>query len=248
MGSIRTLGPQAGRVYAKLYEWILLGKLAPGEKIFAQRVADEIGTSRAPVQDALRRLAGEGLLDPGNSGRCSVVSFSPSYCRGISMVREALEKESTRLCTERATERDIERLRVLCRRTVSATWTSGAVEDLDLELDFHRAIAQVSGYVQLRDEIERFVTPMLTAFLRFRIPRRPAYKPRSDGGHDLVVDAIESGDPDRAEQVIGAHVRASMEVLVRYAQAGNGAGQEPLSQRPRDVTESCVLGKSGASP
>ena len=232
-----TFGTQAGSAYEKLHEWILVGKLAPGEKIFAQRVAAEIGMSRIPVRDALRQLAGEGLVVPGNSGKWEVVSFSPSYCRGISTVRDALEKHSARLCAERATPQDTERLRVLAERCISADWRPRVMEDLAVERDFHVAIAEASGCAQLRDEIERCVTPMLIAYLRFRIPRRLVVKPPSDGDHSLILDAIESNDPDRAEQLMSAHVRSSMEELIEYAQEGNGARLEPVAAGTRARSE-----------
>ena len=224
-----TFGTQAGSAYEKLHEWILVGKLAPGEKIFAQRVADEIGMSRIPVRDALRQLAGEALVVPGNSGKWEVVSFSPSYCRGISTVREALEKHSARLCAERATPQDIERLRVLAERCVSTVWRPRVMEDVEVERDFHVGVAEATQCSQLRDEIERCVTPMMIAYLRFRIPRRPLVKPQARQSHDLIVDAIKNGDPDRAEQLMAAHVHRSMEELIQYAQEENGARREPIA-------------------
>src|SRR5436190_24084875 len=57
----RTLARE--QIYAELRDWILDGILVPGERLHDMALAEQLGVSRTPVREALRRLEDEGLIE-----------------------------------------------------------------------------------------------------------------------------------------------------------------------------------------
>ena len=53
----------SARVKDRILRWILEGQLPPGSRIVETRVARQLGTSQAPVREALRDLATLGLVE-----------------------------------------------------------------------------------------------------------------------------------------------------------------------------------------
>ncbi len=65
------------RILESLREQIINGTLAPEEKLVETDIAQEFGTSRGPVRDALKQLAVEGVVDYQPNKGCSVALLSP---------------------------------------------------------------------------------------------------------------------------------------------------------------------------
>src|ERR1700724_1649431 len=74
-----TLGAQ---VYHLLRDRILRGEVPGGARLTQGPLAEEIGTSRIPIRDALKRLESDGLVVCDETGRYSVVQFSTEDAEG----------------------------------------------------------------------------------------------------------------------------------------------------------------------
>ena len=83
-----TLGTQ---VYHLLRDRILRGEIAGGSRLIQGPLAEEIGTSRIPVRDALKRLESDGLVMCDETGRYSVVQFGPEDAEEVYAIRRKLE-------------------------------------------------------------------------------------------------------------------------------------------------------------
>jgi len=159
------------------------------------------------VRDALRELVGEHLVTGGDGRNWRVASFSPERLNEIYIVREALESDSVRLCAQKAAAEEIERLRRLADRLDGPDRDVSRREDADLEKGFHVAIAETAGFEALAKEIEGWITVLLMAI-------RETGFCAEVGTHRQVVDAIATGDPDRAERTMRDHIRGSRQNLM----------------------------------
>ena len=76
---------------------ILTGELQPGAKLAEQRLAEEFGSSRAPIREALRQLEQEGMVEYSRNVGCSVRRVKPEDAYEIYLLRANLEMKSSDL-------------------------------------------------------------------------------------------------------------------------------------------------------
>jgi DNA-binding GntR family transcriptional regulator len=71
------------RVHAGLRGAVIGGRYLPGSALNAQAIAEEFGTSIAPVRDAVHRLVGEGLIETHRGGGFQIPVLSESNLRDL---------------------------------------------------------------------------------------------------------------------------------------------------------------------
>jgi DNA-binding GntR family transcriptional regulator len=67
-------------VYSRLRDWIITGTLEPGEKLRDADLAEQLGVSRTPVREALRRLEDEGLIETKQNAWTRVAPVTSGHC------------------------------------------------------------------------------------------------------------------------------------------------------------------------
>ena len=79
------------RAYLHVRTKILTGAFSPGEAVSEASIARELGISRGPLREAVRRLTAQGLLRQSPAGGSVVVDFSRREVAELYELREALE-------------------------------------------------------------------------------------------------------------------------------------------------------------
>ena len=201
----RRSGGESARVYESLRAQILDGRLAAGTHLSQQSLALAEGTSNGPVISALRRLAFEGLVVHERSHGYRVGDWDEAQFNELLTVRRALETEAARLAARRAGSEDLDRLRQIVagmeRLVAEQRW--GDADAIDVEL--HVEIARLSRSPGL---IEALARCHVLEVVRRRIAlneRIVGFSKLADN-HRLLVEAIASGDPERAAAVMHAHL------------------------------------------
>jgi len=201
----RRSGRESARVYESLRQQILEGLLPAGAHLSQQLIAQAEGTSNGPVISALRRLAFEGLVVHERSHGYRVGEWSESRFDDLLTVRRALETEAARLAARRAGSEDLDRLRHIVARmeelVAEERW--GDADAIDVEL--HVEIARLSRCPGL---IEALARCHVLEVVRRRIAlneRIVGFSKLADN-HRLLVQAIASGDPERAAAVMHGHL------------------------------------------
>ena len=204
--AITRFGSQASRVYDGLREMILTGEMAPGERIGIRDMAEKLKASNGPIRDALLQLSNERLVERGHGVEWSVAEPTREMIDGGMVVREALEVQSARLCAQLAGANDIERLRKLALQ-IDALAQELAGDSLvgDLDGRLHMTIAEVSGSLQLCEELERWKVVMDWAGLYLRERYEAAARPQGDS-HVELINAIATGEAEFAERQMRRHV------------------------------------------
>lgn len=201
----------ADQAYEAIRGEILRGQLRPGTPLSRRRLAHELGMSVIPVTDALRRLEGDGLVESRARAGTRVRIPTEKDVRELYELREALESQSARLFAERATPAERLEVRRLAGRVddlFGRLATSGddpafrfTVHNHHVQL--HMRIAEHADSGVLCQAIERSHVLVLN-WLFDVVGRRTPLPP---GFHSDLVEALISGDPERADAAMRNHVR-----------------------------------------
>ena len=99
-------------VYETLRDSILGGKLKPGAVLSQVKLARDLGVSRTPVREALRRLQEGGLVASEPNFRCRVLGLNPHEIEALYVKRIMLESLGVGLTTQNMTSERVTELRV----------------------------------------------------------------------------------------------------------------------------------------
>jgi DNA-binding GntR family transcriptional regulator len=231
----------AERAYLAIRDEILRGQLRPGTALSRRRLARELGMSVVPVTEALRRLAGEGLVESRARAGTRVRVPSEKDVRELYEVREALETQSARLFAERATPAQCLELRRLGEEVDSLFARLPAnPEDSAFRfavhsrhVEFHMRIARHAGCHSLTEMIERNHI-LIQNWLFDVVGRRTPLPPRF---HGELVEEVTSADAARADAAMRAHVRYGLkEVIGQLQRLAGTEWRERRSGRSRPKT------------
>jgi DNA-binding GntR family transcriptional regulator len=204
--------PLHGIVLEILREAIVSGLLRPGEKLMEAQLAEEMGISRTPVREAIRKLELEGFVHMiPRKGAC-VAEYSEKDIVDTFRIRKALELLAIELAVEKITDAEIAELqKVLDEEAVSIE--NGHLEQIvDKDVEFHDVIYRAT-------ENERLISIM--ANLREQISR---FRFVSLGGHgrgkDVLVEhgrlleALRSRDLKLALEQTEEHIKNTQSALM----------------------------------
>ncbi len=200
------------RIYEKLVDRIIAGELRPGQRVEEQAVATEFGVSRTPVRDALRQLAGTGLVQFRPNKGVTVVDLKIDELSEIFEALGEFEALCARLAAQRMTQLERTALRNLHAEAAAAAKTENEAAYAELNTRLHQAIydgthnASIAGVTEnLRQRIMPFRAFAGTA--RHRIHE-------SHDEHEQLVSAILAGDGAASLEAMRNHVaKSSLTVL-----------------------------------
>lgn len=214
-------------VYNELRHRILGSAILPGVRISDKTIAEDLGTSRTPVREALIRLADHGLVQAIHNRGFTVREFTIKEVRELYQVREALEVLAIDLAAECLNRQKIQTLRELLDEHSAMIQSESRDAFNRADERFHQLLAQFSENTllikqlnSLHDQLAilRRHTHLLTSGPRKR------YEEDTYRDHLAVFQWLVDGDVPQAKQVLAEHIQASMnsviEVLERHPYAG----------------------------
>ncbi|MGN6244883.1 MAG: GntR family transcriptional regulator [Motilibacteraceae bacterium] len=204
--------------YESLRASILGGEVAPGERLGEVELAEQLGVSRTPVREALRRLAADGLVEVLPNRGARVAQWTTEDLEEIYDLRAMLESHGAARAAERIEDAELPELRRLCAE-MEACAQRGRTRDLDrlaeLNAELHRRIVDAAASPRLASLIAAVVQVPLVmrTFQRYDVDALQ----RSLGHHRELVAALAAGDGEWARSVMRSHVLAAKAVLVAAA-------------------------------
>jgi DNA-binding GntR family transcriptional regulator len=193
--------PLRERVYQAMQDLIISRRLAPGQHLVENELAEILGVSRQPVREALQWLSNEGWVDLRPGYGAFVHHPTHEEADQLLAVRSLLEAEAARLAAEHVTPEGVERLRELCKQGTEAVSTDDIDGMVAANAAFHRCVTELSGNKVLLDfatQVDRRVQWYYTPVARQR-------GKRSWQEHTKLINAISSGDGDLAAQIMREH-------------------------------------------
>lgn len=211
------------RVYSVLRDDILAGRLAPGERLVRKSLAERLGVSTIPVIEALYMLEIDGYVENRALSGCHVRTLTVDEIDDDLMLREALECQAARLCSQKAAPEAIDKLMKRAAqvdRFIRADTPDPSLGN-QLHLEFHLELAQASGYAVFADQLRRV---WFQRYMSLNSLKAIRFLPIPDGWHQVLVRRIAKGDPDDAERAMREHVqygrkddRAALELYLEEA-------------------------------
>jgi DNA-binding GntR family transcriptional regulator len=193
-----TLGRQ---IRDGLVRRIVSGELEPGERLVETRLAEEYGTSQAPVREALRELEAIGMVETRPRRGTFVRHFIQQTLRESYVLRAALEEAATRLAMPAGTlPFDALRTDVEAMRTAAARGDVRAVGTASVS--FHRHVIDAAGNELLKHAWESLQIEARTAVTLLAVdPDLPGVADE----HQELLDVLASGDLEAACQLTRDH-------------------------------------------
>jgi len=207
------------KVYHHIREKILSGKIAPGERLIETRLAQDIGTSRTPVREALHSLELEKLIKSIPRVGYVVEGMNEQELEQICEIRGVIEALAARWAIEKSHKKLARDLSKNVARQEEALNKRNLHGYIELDAQFHDIIAKLSG----SDRLLELVQTLRQHMLRYRTHVVYAFDTaiRSVEGHRRIVNAIEEGDIAMAVEVLQRHLRQAKEDIMQYVLGEN---------------------------
>ena len=193
--------------YERIRGQILAGDVPAGARLHQVEIAEQLGISRTPVREALRRLTGEGLVEFRDHRGFRVAA--PPIDRVVRRleVRVLLEPGIARLAAERAGDDDLAVLQAAIDAERAAA-TALAVHDASR--DFHVRLAAATKNAELVATLEGLWLPEVGRLLLARRSTTPSWQEADAAEHDRILAAVRGRDGTRAAELMGTHVSAAL--------------------------------------
>jgi len=185
----------AREVYEALLSSILSGRIARGTFLSQVEIARDLGVSRTPVREALRRLQENGLVNGEPNFRCCVLGLDPEEIESLYIKRLLLEQIAVSQASVNATATQLTDMRA-------------AVRQLELSAGEARGADWVAAKMRLLDTLQAKLTAPLRNELSLIQQRCVRYETDNNRGiqsrraevlaYRETVDAIARGEPDIA--------------------------------------------------
>jgi DNA-binding GntR family transcriptional regulator len=209
-------------VFESLREAIISGRLKPGERMMEIQMAEEMGVSRTPVREAIRKLELEGLV--------VMIPRKGAYVAGLSLkdivevfeIRGALEGLAAELAAERITDDELENLERYLVRITEDIEKGDLGKVVETDTDFHTQLYKASRndwllqiINNLREQIQRFRTTSLSY---------PGRMKEAVEEHRQIVEAISSRNGKLARKLAYEHIEKAENSLMSMIQNGINRG------------------------
>ena len=218
-GRNSTVAPQAeplgDSAYRSIRAQILEKAFKPGEALSEAVLAQELGMSRTPIREALKRLEQEGLVTSVPKKGFFVDSMSPADLSEVYDMREVIEGLAARLLARRVTPEQADILKDLA---AAADAPSSTIND---EAAFHSAVVDMCGNHRVVEAVRVFCLHVFTYDERMHrlTSSREAHiagEGRATDAHCVLVEKIISGSAAEAEELARKHVRLGRSVAAKF--------------------------------
>lgn len=189
--------------YRRIRQMLMDGALPPNTVIPEMSLAKDLGISRTPVREGLRRLQAEGLMKKIPNRGFLVVELSRDELRDVYSVRAVLEGLASEQAAERAGRVDVARLEDLMEAMSGTLEEENYSKLSELNREFHAAVASASGNAFLRSMLES----VDAISQRFRPAAVGSEKRRREAHveHGELLERIRNGRSQEAKELAGQH-------------------------------------------
>jgi DNA-binding GntR family transcriptional regulator len=210
------------KAYIHIRGKILSGEFPPGTGLSEASIARELGNSRGPLREAVRRLTAEGLLRPSPTGGSVVVDFSRRDVAELYELREALEVYAAGKAAEHGLRRaELDTLQelidavLLLRDELQVSGkhhlgTEAMARFIRIDFQFHNTLVRAAANSRILKAVAD-TRVLLNIFGIRRKGHDVAQLTDIHRYHNQILLAIARKDPQEAMRLLGEHIRVSKE-------------------------------------
>jgi DNA-binding GntR family transcriptional regulator len=203
--------PIRDEVFFSLRKAILQGHFKPGDRLVEQELAQQMGISRTPIREALRKLELEGLVDHVPRRGVVVVGITVEDAAEIYAMCAVLEGLAAGLAAQKRTYEELRQLNKILLEMEEYIQANNIIRLRAVHTHFHNCIARISDspklyqtIVSLREHVENFTE---TSY---------SWSEKSQNGwkeHEEIVMAIHEADAEKAEHAARNHLMQVQDAL-----------------------------------
>ena len=217
------------QVKDRLLQAILDGRYPPGARIVETRVARELGTSQAPVREALRDLEALGIVETAAFRGARVRRPSADELLEAFVVRAELESLGARLAVPRLTDEDLEALAGYIEEMRRSAEDGDYYAEATADAAFHGRIIALAGNATL-ERVWRTLEPFSRTYITMVVPG--VDRRRIADLHAPILAALRLRDPDAVTSVLHDHFRDTAAMLASLRVAPPTVGAESPQPAP----------------
>ena len=191
-------------VFKTLREAIITGDLQPGERLMEIKLANELGVSRTPVREAIRKLELEGLVIMTARKGAEVAPINEKDLREVLEIRKALESLACALACKNIKDINIRKLKAVNAEISKAIEADNIELITKKDVEFHEMINTLTDnnrliqmLHQLKEHIFRY---------RFEYIKEMKNKQVIVDEHNRIIDALSERDPEKASKELEQHI------------------------------------------
>ncbi len=191
-------------VFKTLREAILKGNLAPGERLMEIQLANQLGVSRTPIREAIRKLELEGLVIMIPRRGAEVARITEKDLKDVLEVRTSLEELAISLACERISDASVEALKEALKNFKAAINGGDVTKIAERDVAFHDIIFAATDNARLI----QIVNNLREQMYRYRLEYLKDYTThdRLYKEHEEIVVAIADRDKALARKLIVEHI------------------------------------------
>lgn len=211
------------RAYSEIRELIVSGDLQPGSRVRERAISEQLGISRTPVREAVRRLSSEGLIRTEPHRGAFIEEIDLETVQEIFDIGAVLESRCARLAVRKITGPQVAQMAEYFETMADLLESGGSnLRSRYVELDkaFHGVLIDATGNRQLQALIRQVISlPVLVrAFRQYQF----ADFERSLTHHGEILAAARAGDAEWAELAMRNHILASRNMVMFQSERIDG--------------------------
>ena len=202
----------ADQVFEKLEHDILSGVYERDEILTEIKLSEQLGVSRTPIREAMRRLEAEHIIESTSKG-ARVIGINREDIADICEIRLRLEGLAARWAAERAGAEGIQALLEIVDLQEFYTQKGDPESIKNADSRFHQTIYALCGSTSMRDTLEPLHRKLLK-YRRVSVSTQSRAK-KSLEEHRAIFDAIAAHDGDSAERLTIRHVQNARDSILQ---------------------------------
>lgn len=201
------------QVYNIIKTDILNGEIKPGEKLQEKDISKNLNVSRSPVREALKELAGEGLVENIPNKGTFVKKLEVKEVMDLFDLRVILEQYAMKKAVEEASTEDLNELDEIFDRLEESHHQGDLNKYIKIDTELHNMFFQLSGNLTMLNIVEN-ITTLLQPFRVMSLFDKKRFKD-SLTEHSNMIKALKERDYEKAWHYNSIHLKLAKEEVIR---------------------------------
>ena len=202
-------------VFENLRGALLEGKLKSGQRLMEVQLAEQLGVSRTPIREAIRKLELEGLvlMLPRKGAYVADMSFKDLI--DVLEIRATLEGLAASLASERRRDEDIKGLEKLAKEFEDSVKNGDIESVLKKDIEFHEYIFSLAN----NNKLYQLINSIWEQVHRFRVMYVSDYEASLSlvDEHNKILQAIKDGNCELAKKYATDHIEIAEQFFMENA-------------------------------
>lgn len=191
-------------VFNTLRKAILTGTLQPGERLMEIHLANQLGVSRTPIREAIRKLELEGLVIMIPRRGAEVAQITEKDLKDVLEVRRTLDALCAELACDRITDEEKLQLKKACAEFKDATISGDVTTIAEADVKLHDIIVAATGNKRLIQMVNNLSEQMYR--YRFEYIKDESQHNHLVDEHRMIYEGIIQNDKVKAAQAAKVHI------------------------------------------